>query len=318
MKLIVITVSLVLLVFGILAHLFNSKLSSFDDPLGLENRPKEAFQMADGDSPSSLHQLKRSPDRRKPRVHGSKIPPVEEVTASNVEPTAPPIAMQLPKYDGADAVELVPNFPDALFEAEGIQFPFDLTELGAMHIGQPSLMTPPDLTNLARGKTVSSSDPLPVIGDLAYITDGNKAAADGSYVQLGPKKQWVQIDLGQRAELWGIWVWHYQKSPRIYKDVIVQVSDDSQFAAEHTTTLFNTDRDNSFGFGPGADKVYLETNRGRGINAGGLRARYVRFFSNGNTDNDFNHYIEVEVWARGIQEEALQASTQLTKERTVQ
>ena len=49
-------------------------------------------------------------------------------------------------------------------------------------------------------KKVTSSDDAPVIGELAMVTDGDKEGADGSYVELGPDKQWVQIDLGAAAD----------------------------------------------------------------------------------------------------------------------
>jgi|GEM_PF-5423285 len=45
------------------------------------------------------------------------------------------------------------------------------------------------------------------------------------------------------------------------------------------------------------DRHYVETNEGELIPANGIVARYVRLASHGNTQNDLNHYIEIEVYA---------------------
>ena len=48
--------------------------------------------------------------------------------------------------------------------------------------------------------------------------------------------------------------------------------------------------------GIGKDRNYVETAEGKLIDAKGVVARYVRCYSNGNTSNDLNNYIEVEVY----------------------
>ncbi len=121
------------------------------------------------------------------------------------------------------------------------------------------------------------------------ITDGVKDGSDGRYVELNPGAQWVQIDLGVDAELFGIWFWHFHKNPRAYVDVIVQVSRDPAFPPQSTRTLFNADHDNTLGFELGRDWAYVDTNLGRVVDAHGLKARYVRLWSNGNTQNEMNH-----------------------------
>ena len=60
-----------------------------------------------------------------------------------------------------------------------------------------TMMAPAGTVNLAKDKAVESSDAFPVIGELSYVVDGDKEGADGSYVELGPGVQWVQVDLGQ-------------------------------------------------------------------------------------------------------------------------
>lgn len=148
---------------------------------------------------------------------------------------------------------------------------------------------------LSKEKKVTSSDYEPVIGDLEFVTDGEKTGEDGYYVELGPSVQWVQIDLEQSYSLHAVLIWHYHSQARVYRDVAVQVSDDPDFI-EGVKTIYNNDHDNSAGIGIGRDKEYIETNDGRLIDPRGVVARYVRLYSRGNTSNEMNHYVEVEVY----------------------
>jgi len=148
---------------------------------------------------------------------------------------------------------------------------------------------------LSMGKAVTSSDYEPVIGDLEFVTDGEKTGEDGYFVELGPSVQWVQIDLGKSYSLHAILIWHYHSQARVYRDVAIQVSDDPDFI-ESVQTIYNNDHDNSAGLGIGRDKEYIETNDGRLIDPRGVVARYVRLYSRGNTSNEMNHYVEVEVY----------------------
>jgi hypothetical protein len=148
---------------------------------------------------------------------------------------------------------------------------------------------------LSLEKTVTSSDYEPVIGDLEFVTDGEKTGEDGYFVELGPSIQWVQLDLGKSYSLHAILVWHYHSQARVYRDMAIQVSDDPDFI-EGVQTIYNNDHDNSAGLGIGRDKEYIETNDGRLIDPRGVIARYVRLYSRGNTSNEMNHYVEVEVY----------------------
>jgi hypothetical protein len=165
---------------------------------------------------------------------------------------------------------------------------------------RPPFLAPVGTTNVALGKPVASSDEEPIIGDIEMITDGDMEAADGSYVELGPFAQNVTVDLEAMHEIYAILVWHYHKQARVYYDVVVQVADDPDFIT-NVRTLFNNDTDNSAGIGVGKDMHYTETNEGKLIDAKGLKARYVRLYSNGNTGNDLNHYIEVAVYGKPAQ-----------------
>jgi hypothetical protein len=156
-------------------------------------------------------------------------------------------------------------------------------------------MVPVGTVLLSAGKPVAASDKEPVIGEITFVTDGKKSGEDGYYVEFGPMLQWVQIDLGKSQELQAIVAWHYHSQARVYRDVVVQVSDDKDFISG-VTTIFNNDHDNTSGLGAGKDKEYIETFDGKLFDPKGTKARYVRLTSGGNTSNDMNHYVEVEVY----------------------
>jgi len=156
-------------------------------------------------------------------------------------------------------------------------------------------MVPVGTKLLSLKKPVKSSDMQPVIGEMEMVTDGDKEGGDGYFVELGPGKQWVQIDLGATYALHAILAWHYHSQARVYRDVIVQVSDDKDFL-KGVQTIFSNDHDNTSGLGLGKDKEYIEVAEGRLFDPKGVKGRYVRLYSSGNTTNDLNHYVEVEVY----------------------
>ena len=164
---------------------------------------------------------------------------------------------------------------------------------------RPAFLAPKGTNNVALGKPVASTDEEPIIGEISMITDDDKEASDGSFVELGPFSQHVTIDLGSKQDIYAIILWHFHKQPRVYFDVIVQVADDRDFIS-NVQTVFNNDQDNSSGQGVGNDLHYVETAEGKLIDAKGVQARYVRCYSNGNTNNDLNHYIEVAVYGKPV------------------
>lgn len=196
----------------------------------------------------------------------------------------------------ADEVPLKIELPRPLFV--GTPRPLKLANLEKPRTGRrPEIMVPAGTVNLSQDKPVTASDPLPVIGELELITDGDKAGSDGTYVEFGPGVQWVQIDLENRAKIAAIVVWHFHSQARAYHDVIVQVSDDPEFKKD-VKTIFNNDDNNSAGLGAGSEPAYIETYEGRLIEANGATGRYVRLYSNGNTSDELNHYVEVEVYGQ--------------------
>lgn len=160
---------------------------------------------------------------------------------------------------------------------------------------RPVPMVPKGTVNLALKKKVTASKP-PFSGSLELVTDGNKEAREGTALELPPRLQWVQIDLGETCTLLYILVWHFHMEPIVVHDVVVQVSNDPDFI-DGVTTLFNNDQDNSAGLGIGKDREFFETSEGKLIDAKGVKARYVRLYSRGSTYNDpLNRWTEVEVW----------------------
>lgn len=192
-----------------------------------------------------------------------------------------------------EQVPLKLDLPKPLFV--GTPRPIAVANLEPANTKRADLMVPAGTVLLSKGKPVTSSDTFPVIGELEFLTDGDKSGIEGSFVELGPGVQWVQIDLGATAKLAAVAVWHFHSQARVYHGVVVQVSDDPEFKTG-VTTLYNSDSENATGRGKGADLAYVETNQGRVIDARGASARYVRLYSNGNTSDELNHYCEVEVY----------------------
>jgi len=192
-----------------------------------------------------------------------------------------PIDLKLPKavFTGTPQNLNVPNLEKPLGKA------------------RPPFLAPAGTENVALNKPVSSTDEEPIIGEIEMITDGDKEASEGSYVELGPFLQHVTIDLETVHTVYAVVFWHYHKQARVYFDVVVQISEDPDFS-EGVTTIFNNDTDNSAGLGKGKDKHYVETAEGKLVDAAGTSGRYVRLYSKGNNNNDLNHYIEVEVYGK--------------------
>ncbi|MEO0510443.1 MAG: hypothetical protein AAF065_11350 [Verrucomicrobiota bacterium] len=219
---------------------------------------------------------------------GDKSAPTEE-PAADAAADAPVVAAA----SAGGVMALTTDIPEELIE--GTPQPIKVQNLEQAPTSAPVLMVAEGTKLLSAGKAVTGSDDFPIIGDLSYITDGDKEAGEGYFVELMDGPQWVQIDLGSPADLSAVWVWHYHSQKRAYHDVLVQVSNDPEFGSG-VTTLFNNDYDNSAQLGKGSDKPYVETRFGKLVDAKGKKAQYVRLYSNGNTSNDMNHYIEVEVY----------------------
>src|SRR5579862_130525 len=119
-----------------------------------------------------------------------------------------PIVLPHPGYEGTPPNFLnIPNMEKPNYKERG---PF---------------LAPAGVTNIAKGKKVTSSEKEPVVGDLDMITDGDNTQIEGNNVELGKGVQWVVIDLAAVKEIYGILFWHYYQ-PRVYFSVVVQTADD--------------------------------------------------------------------------------------------
>lgn len=206
----------------------------------------------------------------------------------------------MPFYaQASDEIELEFELPEKFFGGTPIDY-------WSVHLEEPSFKprdpfkAPAGTEVISRDKEVTSSTEDPAVGELKQIVDGDKDYAKASLVELGEGVQWVQIDLGAVHEIYAILLWHFHEGNRVYFDVEVQVSNDKDFK-EGVTTVYNNDFDNSAGLGVGEDMEYIEDERGRLIDAKGAKGQYVRFYSNKNTDNDMNHYVEAEVWGKAAE-----------------
>jgi len=209
-----------------------------------------------------------------------------------------PTAAQAPAAGGQKLVPLPVVLPQPMFEGTPQNMKVPNLEKPRYKARDPFL-APAGVVNVARRKKVVSSDVAPVMGDMSMITDGDRTAEEGSEVELGPGRQQVTVDLGAMHEIYAVLFWHFHRTPRVYFDVVVQIADDQAFT-RNVRTLFNNDHDNASGLGAGKDMNYVETSEGRLVDAKGSLARYVRLYSNGNSANELNHYIEVEVFGRPV------------------
>lgn len=223
------------------------------------------------------------------------------LTLSSCGEKAPDTGKTTPTTPAGDLVDVTPTYPKPMF----IGTPVPTGDIPNLEKPDPEAVKA-RLTfkvpkgaeqNVAKGKTVTSSDPNPIIGTLDLITDGDPDGADGCYVELAPGHQWIQIDLGASHDIWKILLWHFHKQTSIYFDVNVEISDDKDFKTG-VTTVYNNDHDDSSKLGKGEEKAYVETNHGRLLDTKGAKGRYVRLYSNGNTANEMNHYIEVAVYGK--------------------
>ncbi len=162
---------------------------------------------------------------------------------------------------------------------------------------RPPLLVPQGTALLSKGKPVAASAKEPVLGGWKQVTDGDKRFENNSLVELDSGVQWVQVDLQEERAIQAVLIWHAHKEKRVYFDLVVQLASDADFKTG-VTTIYNNDYDNSSGLGVGKDKEYIENNRGRLMKVDGVKARFVRCYSNGNSANPMNNYVEVEVFGK--------------------
>jgi hypothetical protein len=238
------------------------------------------------------------------RVLVTDKPTAKLVSDVNTTPVkAAPAATESPAAPAKDMVPLEIQLPKAIY----VGTPQNLSEIPNLRpvskTPRPPFLAPKGVQLLSLKKPVTSSETSPIIGEISYITDGDKEGIDGSEVQLGPGKQDVTIDLGKQCEIYAIVVWHYHKQACVVFDVAAQIAKDKDFVTD-VKTVFNNDIDNSLGLGIGKDQQYVETNEGELIDClsqGSPKGQYVKLFSKGSNFSELNYYIEVEVYGKPLE-----------------
>ena len=160
---------------------------------------------------------------------------------------------------------------------------------------RPPFLVPAGVQNVALGRKVTVSDPRPITGSAAQITDGVKEGMDDAVVEMHKGVQWVQIDLEQDYDIYAIVLWYDFRYMQVSRCVVVQAADDPDFT-QNVRTFFNNDYENVAGLGLGGDKQYIETYQGKLIDPKGAKARYLRCYSKGSDATALNSYTEIEVW----------------------
>ena len=146
------------------------------------------------------------------------------------------IAMAIvPLAQAADTIPLTTTIPPE--KIEGTPIEIKVPNLKPAASKAPEIQVPAGTVLLSKGKPVTASDDFPIIGDLPYITYGEKEAGEGYFLELANGLQWVQIDLEQEAAIQALWVWHYHSQRRAYHDIIIQISNDSFYVLNTCTVV---------------------------------------------------------------------------------
>jgi RNA polymerase sigma factor (sigma-70 family) len=250
-----------------------------------EDRPAiEAVAQEEG-TPAPM--ASRPPSPPGPEVQRETIP---APPATDMEP---PVESARSVASTADVPETSIQYPEAFRGGPPLDYWSPALESEDSRFEEPAILSR-ELRLISRGKPVSSSNTEYTRTGLRRLNDGVKDYGPENVVTLPPGPQWVQIHLESLSEVRTIVIWHCFQEKRVYFDVVVQLGVEAD--GSDGRVVFNNDFDNSLGQGAGGQGEYVESNRGRRIEAGGARGRYVRCFSNGNSANLENHYIEVEVW----------------------
>jgi hypothetical protein len=208
------------------------------------------------------------------------------------------VAALLQTAGAEDLVPLPLVLPPPAMKGTPQALPTNTTALPLTSDPRPPFLAPKGVVNVALNKPVSASDNNLINGDLKQITDGKKEAYEENVVTLRKGLRWVQIDFQGEYKIYAVVLWHDFNIPLVYRDVVVQLSDDPEFKTG-VETIFNNDQKNTAGLGLGTDREYFEnslTGAGKLIDAKGIKARYLRCYSKGSTDSALNSYIEVEAY----------------------
>lgn len=166
---------------------------------------------------------------------------------------------------------------------------------------------PPALTNVAQGKNVSIHGPTSGADRPAsWLTNG--ITDSGKYVEISKDTEqnstdpsYAQIDLGTSYDIAKVEFWNYWNDGRTLVGLVILASEKGTFAEDDRTVIFNSDTENFFGFGVGADTSYKSVSAGLSVEKE-ARGRYVRVMNNGHDGGTpgqkkhGGHYTEIKVY----------------------
>ena len=142
---------------------------------------------------------------------------------------------------------------------------------------------------------------------LANATDG-AFESDGKHAIFGKdaakKPAYMQIDLGEGANIENVKLYRYWSDRRTYADTALVVSNDPEFKQKDVLYYSYQDVNNKDVFGLGeqaTERTYAETSEGKVLYTASdkpLKARYVRLYGNGKVVNNAaaagdNHIVEL-------------------------
>lgn len=157
--------------------------------------------------------------------------------------------------------------------------------------------------NIALNKTLNSD----AMTDPQRLNDGkvlDYAGKDTPWTARSngtSEKLKYQIDLGEMYDIDAISLTQFFRNYnndelRRFRDVVIQISSVKDFAPESTTTVLNTDSDNSMGVGAGTDQTFYSFELGNDfILDKPVQGRYVRLLSSGfyGLNGNYSGYVNV-------------------------
>ncbi len=181
----------------------------------------------------------------------------------------------------------------------------------ALKAAKNGLVDVAEVVNLALNKTAAARW---AVDDLNAATnnerpasmavDGNRSTGNCNvnYADFGAdnrdESSYLQVDLGNIYKVSSIQLYRYWNGGRIYKGTVIALAEnEADFADKTATVIYNSDVDNTHGFGTGEDATYAETGDGKTFTLSEkVKARYVRVYMHGSNGGQTNHIVELEVY----------------------
>lgn len=121
---------------------------------------------------------------------------------------------------------------------------------------------------------------------LACVTDGAAARGGGIFMAFPEKRCCLLFDMGREAMLdtvryFGETTAHYPKATHTPLRVVIAVSTSPDFAEGRTRIVYNSDRENFWGFGAGGDAPEANRPGGLTVRFPPVKARYLRYCQRG-------------------------------------